>query len=309
MKQPIKGYNDIIDDLSHIPTSDNYLREDLQDEDHNKIDENIEDVDPHSWGQYQKPYGWISKFVWTGKAVRQWIQNKIATLQLEKLDKTDYNTSIEFTETVVPAGKVLREQSKYVKILDGLNQESGFNARVLIPVQGFEIIFYITANTPSWKTLSNLGAGEHVNLELYTPPSLSGQQFIGWTNGGDNVIDNDYIIPTNVEADYIIPLHLYAKWQAYSPTLTMYSFAMEQTSNFTSSTTITNLEYNTPQTVRNRYRYHYIPSSQAIHVYRDTFSGSDSSSVEEIGAYDADNQVYKINNVNLEKELIIYKNI
>lgn len=89
----------------------------------------------NSWGAYKKGSGWITQKVFTGKAVREWIQNKISTIQdllNTKLNKSDYTISIAEQEDIQPtSGQRFVQKNATVTINTGLDHSVSFNTIIL----------------------------------------------------------------------------------------------------------------------------------------------------------------------------------
>lgn len=246
-----------------------------------------------TWGQYTKGSGWTSLKVFTGKAVREWVQSKIAAL---------YNRlssfQVQYSDFTVGEGERLVQSNKTVTIKDGEeNTLCSFNTIVLdkVTVKQYTLVFNTTFEDVVVQPII-VEEGNSVTLPI---PTKTGKVFLGWLYNS-NTYSGSFTPTGNT-----LQIEFTASWRDDSANqLIMYSFETQQSSNFTNSEVTTPLVKNQENLIsNNRLYYHYIPSLVAINVMRSEFGVS---GTVELGEYDDVNHVYKIENKNLIDEYITY---
>lgn len=153
-----------------------YTGTDISNDYHNDYTPETNDPDiVNSWGAYEKGFGWITQKVFTGKAVREWIQSKIDALY-NKLSRFTVDTTQDYN----PEGKIIVQKNKTVVIKDGNGDIlCSYDTIVLDSIQAYTVNFYSNGSIIRTETI-----GEGQTLQLYIP-TLQGYNFGGWYDNSD----------------------------------------------------------------------------------------------------------------------------
>ena len=220
-----------------------------------------------SWGSYSKPGGW-SSLVFTGKAVREWIQSKIAALYTKL---SQFQIFVPEDNYTAGSGEKIVQDYKTITIKDGEgNDLCTYNTIILrkVAVRQYTLTFNTTFEDVTINP--NPMIVEEGNSVTLPKPTKSGKVFLNWTYNSNNYNGGTIFTPTGDTTELVFT----ANWRDDSANqLNMYSFESQQSLPISdySSGIETTLTKNTDIEIRTYMKFHYIPSYVPITVRREEF--------------------------------------